>query len=173
MQTSARVQAALDDLSARFPAGLKARVFYDSSSFVSSTINEVVKTLLDRVRAGRRGGVRLPRQRAGDDHPDGRHTGQPDRHVRRAAGLWLFRQYDLTARPGPGIGVVVDDAIVVVENVERVMEEEPELSPSRGDEKSDEQITGPVIAISLVLLSVFVPVASFPVCPALCSASSR
>ena len=46
MQTSARVSAALKELSSRFPDSIKARVFYDSSSFVSSTINEVVKTLL-------------------------------------------------------------------------------------------------------------------------------
>ena len=45
MQTSARISKALADLSVRFPESLKARVFYDSSSFVSSTINEVVKTL--------------------------------------------------------------------------------------------------------------------------------
>ena len=46
------------------------------------------------------------------------------------------------------IGIVVDDAIVVVENVERVMEEEPELSPARGDARGDGQITAPIIAIT-------------------------
>src|SRR3978361_706076 len=61
-----------------------------------------------------------------------------------------------------GIGVVVDDAIVVVENVERVMAEEPNLSPKEATIKAMNQITGPVIAISLVLLSVFVPVAFIP-----------
>src|SRR5208283_398627 len=61
-----------------------------------------------------------------------------------------------------GIGIVVDDAIVVVENVERVMEEEPELSPAEATKKAMAQITGPVIAITLVLLSVFVPVAFIP-----------
>ncbi len=61
-----------------------------------------------------------------------------------------------------GIGVVVDDAIVVVENVERVMAEEPDLSPAHATKKAMAQITGPVIAISLVLLSVFVPIAFIP-----------
>jgi len=60
------------------------------------------------------------------------------------------------------IGIVVDDAIVVVENVERVMEEEPELSPAEATKKAMTQITAPIIAISLVLLSVFVPVAFIP-----------
>ena len=60
------------------------------------------------------------------------------------------------------IGIVVDDAIVVVENVERVMEEEPELSPAEATKKAMAQITAPIIAITLVLLSVFVPVAFIP-----------
>jgi len=56
------------------------------------------------------------------------------------------------------IGIVVDDAIVVVENVERVMEEEPNLSPTAAAKKAMTQVTAPIIAITLVLLSVFVPV---------------
>src|SRR5262249_20745718 len=59
-------------------------------------------------------------------------------------------------------GIVVDDAIVVVENVERVMEEEPELSPADAAKKAMAQITAPIIAITLVLLSVFVPIAFIP-----------
>lgn len=57
---------------------------------------------------------------------------------------------------------MVDDAIVVVENVERTMEQEPSLSPSEATKKAMTQITGPIIAITLVLLSVFVPVAFIP-----------
>ena len=60
------------------------------------------------------------------------------------------------------IGIVVDDAIVVVENVERVMEEEPGLSPADATKKAMRQITGPIIAITFVLLSVFVPTAFLP-----------
>jgi hydrophobe/amphiphile efflux-1 (HAE1) family protein len=60
------------------------------------------------------------------------------------------------------IGIVVDDAIVVVENVERVMEERPDLSPSQATDLAMRQITGPIIAITLVLLSVFVPIAFMP-----------
>jgi multidrug efflux pump subunit AcrB len=54
---------------------------------------------------------------------------------------------------------VVDDAIVVVENVERVMEEHPELSPGDATKLAMREITAPIIAITLVLLSVFVPIA--------------
>ncbi len=60
------------------------------------------------------------------------------------------------------IGIVVDDAIVVVENVERVMEEHPELSPAEATKQAMAEITAPIIAITLVLLSVFVPVAFIP-----------
>ena len=60
------------------------------------------------------------------------------------------------------IGIVVDDAIVVVENVERVMEERPELSPADATKLAMREITAPIIAITLVLLSVFVPVAFIP-----------
>jgi hydrophobic/amphiphilic exporter-1 (mainly G- bacteria), HAE1 family len=60
------------------------------------------------------------------------------------------------------IGIVVDDAIVVIENVERVIEEEPELSIPDATKKAMAQITGPILAITMVLLSVFVPVAFIP-----------
>jgi hydrophobe/amphiphile efflux-1 (HAE1) family protein len=60
------------------------------------------------------------------------------------------------------IGIVVDDAIVVVENVERVMEEHPELAPAEATKLAMTEITAPIIAITLVLLSVFVPVAFIP-----------
>ena len=60
------------------------------------------------------------------------------------------------------IGIVVDDAIVVVENVEHVMEEHPELSPAEATKRAMAEITAPIIAITLVLLSVFVPVAFIP-----------
>lgn len=60
------------------------------------------------------------------------------------------------------IGIVVDDAIVVVEDVETVMHENPELSPHEAVSKSMNRITAPIIAITLVLLAVFVPVAFTP-----------
>ncbi|MGX8249748.1 efflux RND transporter permease subunit, partial [Escherichia coli] len=59
------------------------------------------------------------------------------------------------------IGLLVDDAIVVVENVERVMSEEG-LSPREATRKSMGQITGALIGIALVLSAVFVPMAFFP-----------
>src|SRR6185437_10611730 len=57
------------------------------------------------------------------------------------------------------VGIVVDDAIVVVENVERIMEEEPDLSPADAAKKAMAQVTAPIVGITLVLMSVFVPIA--------------
>jgi hydrophobe/amphiphile efflux-1 (HAE1) family protein len=60
------------------------------------------------------------------------------------------------------IGIVVDDAIVVVEAVEHILETEPNLTPAQAAEKAMSQVTAPIIAITLVLLSVFVPTAFIP-----------
>src|SRR4029078_13464711 len=60
------------------------------------------------------------------------------------------------------IGIVVDDAIVVVENVERVMREDQSLTPAQATKKAMGEITAPIIAITMVLLSVFVPVGFIP-----------
>ena len=162
VDTSARVSKALAEMSGRFPDSIKARVFYDSSTFVSETIDEVVKTLaiafvlvvavvfvfLGSLRATIIPMVAIPVSLIGT-----------------FAALLAFgfsaNTISLLAMV-LGIGVVVDDAIVVVENVERVMAAEPDLSPAEATKKAMDQITGPVIAISLVLLSVFVPVAFLP-----------
>jgi len=162
VDTSARVQAALDELSTRFPAGLHAKVFYDSSSFVADTIHEVLKTLgqafilvvlvvylfLGNLRATIIPTVAVPVSLIGTFA------------VLLAFG-YSANTVSLLALV-LAIGIVVDDAIVVVENVERVMEEEPDLTPAEATKKAMRQITGPVIAISLVLLSVFVPIAFIP-----------
>jgi hydrophobe/amphiphile efflux-1 (HAE1) family protein len=162
VQTSARVQAALDELGKRFPDGLQARVFYDSSSFVAATIVEVEKTLgiafalvvlvvflfLGNLRATIIPMVAIPVSLIGTFA------------ILLAAGF-SANTVSLLALV-LGIGVVVDDAIVVVENAERVMAEHPDMPPGEATKMAMRQITGPVIAISLVLLSVFVPVAFIP-----------
>jgi hydrophobe/amphiphile efflux-1 (HAE1) family protein len=162
VQTSARVQAVLDGLAPRFPPGLHARVFWDSSSFVADTINEVIKTLaeafvlvvlvvfvfLGNLRATIIPTVAVP--------------------VSLVATFVILLGFGFSANTVSllamvlAIGIVVDDAIVVVENVERVMEEEPELTPAEAVKKAMTQITAPIIAITLVLLSVFVPVGFIP-----------
>ncbi len=162
VQTSARVQAALDELSTRYPPGLKSTVFYNSSTFVSDTISEVIKTLgeafvlvvivvfffLGSFRATIIPTIAVP--------------------VSLIATFAVLLAIGYSANTVSllamvlAIGIVVDDAIVVVENVERVIEEEPELTPAEATKKAMGQITAPIIAITLVLLSVFVPIGFIP-----------
>ncbi|MSO90567.1 MAG: multidrug efflux RND transporter permease subunit [Acetobacteraceae bacterium] len=162
VDTAAAVRAALNELSGRFPEGMKYRVFYDSSLFISETIQGVIKTLteafilvvlvvflfLGNWRATLIPAIAVPVSLVGTFA------------VLLAMG-YSANTVSLLALV-LAIGIVVDDAIVVVENVERVMAEEPELSPVDATKKAMRQITGPVIAITLVLLSVFVPVAFIP-----------
>ena len=162
VDTSAAVRAALGQLSDRFPEGMKFRVFYDSSQFISETIQGVIKTLteafilvvvvvflfLGNLRATIIPAIAVPVSLIG------------------TFAVLLLMGYSANTvsllAMVLAIGIVVDDAIVVVENVERVMTEEPELSPADATKKAMRQITGPVIAITLVLLSVFVPVGFIP-----------
>ena len=160
--TSKRVATVLDNLGKRFPEGMKQVILYDSSGFVSDTIHEVIKTLaeafvlvvlvvflfLGNIRATIIPIVAVPVSLIGAFA------------VLLALGS-SANTVSLLAMV-MAIGIVVDDAIVVVENVERVMEEEPHLTPKEATKKAMAQITGPIIAITLVLLSVFVPVAFIP-----------
>src|SRR6476659_8439230 len=160
--TAKAVQATLQKLSGRFPAGLTYLVQYDSTTFVSDTITEVLKTLgeafvlvvlvvflfLGNLRATIIPAVAVPVS------------------LISAFAVLLMLGYSANTvsllAMVLAIGIVVDDAIVVVENVERVMEEEPDLSPAAATKKAMTQITAPIIAITLVLLSVFVPIAFIP-----------
>jgi hydrophobe/amphiphile efflux-1 (HAE1) family protein len=160
--TAKAVQATLQNLSGRFPTGLTYLVQYDSTTFVTDTITEVLRTLgeafvlvvivvflfLGNLRATIIPAIAVPVSLIG------------------AFAVLLMLGYSANTvsllAMVLAIGIVVDDAIVVVENVERVMEEEPELSPAEATKKAMAQITAPIIAITLVLLSVFVPVAFIP-----------
>ncbi len=162
VSTASAVRATLARVTARFPAGLHARVMYDSTVFVSDTIHEVLKTLAEAfglvvlvvfLFLGSLRATVIP------------IVAVPVSLIGTFAGLlalgYSVNTVTLLAMV-LSIGIVVDDAIVVVENVERVMAEEPLLSPAAATLKAMRQITGPIIAISLVLLSVFVPVGFIP-----------
>jgi hydrophobe/amphiphile efflux-1 (HAE1) family protein len=162
VQTAAQVVAALDRLSQRFPPGLKYLVNYDTTTFVRATIRDVLITLviafalvvvvvfvfLGSLRATLIPAIAVPVSVIGTFA------------VLLAMG-YSANTISLLAMV-LAIGILVDDAIVVVENVERVMEEEPGLSPADATKKAMTEITAPIIAITLVLLSVFVPIAFIP-----------
>ena len=162
VQTANAVDRTLARLSKRFPADLKFQIVYDSTVFVDDTIHEVLWTLgeafilvivvvflfLGNLRATIIPAVAVPVSLIGT-------------FAALLAVGYSANTVSLLAMV-LAIGIVVDDAIVVVENVERVMEEEPDLTPAEATLKAMVQITGPIIAISLVLLSVFVPVGFIP-----------
>src|SRR5215469_6645753 len=159
---AAAVKANLDRLSKRFPPGLKYLVNYDTTTFVQATIHDVLITLLiafvlvvivvfvflGSLRATVIPAIAVPVSVIGTFA------------VLLAVGF-SANTISLLAMV-LAIGILVDDAIVVVENVERVMEEEPNLSPADATKKAMTEITAPIVAITLVLLSVFVPIAFIP-----------
>ena len=160
--TLKNVRAKLEAAEKRFPEDLAWKVTYDPTEFVTDTIHEVQKTLIEAfilvvivvylflgsVRATLIPTFAVPVSLIGT-------------FIVLLAIGYSANTVSLLAIV-LAIGIVVDDAIVVVENVERVMEEHPELSPADATKQAMQEITAPIIAITLVLLSVFVPVAFIP-----------
>ena len=160
ISTSEAVQATINRLSSTFPEGVKAVYPYDTTPFVRLSIEEVVKTLLEAiVLVFIVMFVFLQNLRA---------TLIPT----LAVPVVLLGTFGVLAVLGYSIntltmfamvlaiGLLVDDAIVVVENVERVMQEEG-LSPKEATRKSMDEITGALVGIATVLSAVFVPMAFF------------
>ncbi len=156
------VKQVMKDAAQNFPDGLAWKVTYDPTTFVTDTIHEVQKTLVEafilvvlvvylflgNLRATLIPTIAVPVSLIGTFI------------VLNAIG-YSANTVSLLALV-LAIGIVVDDAIVVVEAVEQVMERHPELSPAEATKVAMGQIFAPIIAITLVLLSVFVPVAFIP-----------
>src|SRR5204863_5796834 len=156
------VNETLEQLKQRFPDDVEYAMFWDATVFVTSTVAEVVRTLviafvlvaivvflfLGKLRTTLIPLIAVPVSIIG------------------AFAVMLIIGYSANTVSllalVLAIGIVVDDAIVVIENVERIIEEEPELSIPDATKKAMAEITGPIVAITLVLLSVFVPVAFIP-----------
>ncbi len=111
-------------------------------------------------RAGLRGDADLFAEFPRHPHSHHRRARGAARHVRCAGGTWLFHQHADHAGHGAGRRPAVDDAIVVVENVDRLMHDEG-LSPKEASRKSMDEISGALIGIALVLAAVFLPMAFF------------
>lgn len=158
LATAAGVRARMAELARYFPAGMEWLVPYDTTRFIELSIREVVKTLAEAAvlvvlvmflflgswRATLVPAVVVPISLLGG-----------------MVGLYLFgfsiNVLTLFAMV-LAIGIVVDDAIVVVENVERILRTEG-LPPREATRRAMGQITGAIVAISLVLSAVFVPMA--------------
>jgi multidrug efflux pump len=160
LETADRIRAKLDEMQPYFPAGVQYVVPYDTTPFVKISIEEVVKTLIEAVvlvflvmylflqnfRATLIPTIAVPVVLLGTFA------------IMSAAGFSIntLTMFGMVL----AIGLLVDDAIVVVENVERVMSEEG-LSPKEATKRSMGQITGALVGIGLVLSAVFVPMAFF------------
>ncbi|MYM25220.1 efflux RND transporter permease subunit [Duganella sp. FT135W] len=160
LQTATAVKDKMEQLAKYFPPGVKYTIPYDTSLFVKISIEEVVKTLLEAVLL-----VFLVMYLFLQNI---RYTLIPTIVVPVAlmgtfAAMQLFG-FSINVLTMFGmvlaIGILVDDAIVVVENVERIMSEEG-LSPRDATRKAMSQITGAIIGITLVLVAVFIPMAFF------------
>ncbi|MCP5307837.1 efflux RND transporter permease subunit [Cognatazoarcus halotolerans] len=160
LDTATAVRARLDQMERYFPAGVKYVVPYDTTPFVKISIQEVVKTLVEAVilvflvmylflqnlRATLIPTIAVPVVLLGTFG------------VMAAFGFSIntLTMFGMVL----AIGLLVDDAIVVVENVERVMTEDG-LPPKEATKRSMGQITGALVGIGLVLSAVFVPMAFF------------
>ena len=160
METAELVLQRLDELSQYFPHGLEYKVAYETASFVKASILDVVKTLLEAIalvfvvmylflqnfRATLIPTIAVPVVLLG------------------TFGVLYTFGYSINTLTMfamvLAIGLLVDDAIVVVENVERIMSEEG-LSPREATRKSMGQIQGALVGIAMVLSAVFVPMAFF------------
>lgn len=159
LQTMKALQAELTLAQTSFPEGVTWEMPYDTTKFVSASIDEVVHTLLVAVvlvlvivylflQSWRATLIPL--------------LAVPVSIIGSFAGM-LALGFSINTLTLFGlvlaIGIVVDDAIIVVENVERIMSENKGMSVHRATVKAMEQVTGPIIAVVLVLTAVFVPVA--------------
>ena len=157
MEVAKSVKEAMEEISKNFPEGMSYEIPFDMTTYISESIHEVYKTLFEALilviivvylslqswRATVIPLVAVPISLIG------------------TFGFMLIFGFSLNILTLLGlvlaISIVVDDAIVVVENVERIMEEE-KLSPYQATKKAMEGLTGAIIATSLVLAAVFVPV---------------
>ncbi|MBX9836088.1 MAG: efflux RND transporter permease subunit, partial [Burkholderiaceae bacterium] len=160
LATAKAVRAKMDELQRFFPNGVSYSIPYDSSGFVKISISQVAQTLIEAVVL-----VFLVMFLFLQNI---RYTIIPTLVVPIALlgtfGTLLALGFSINVLTMFGmvlvIGIVVDDAIVVVENVERIMSEEG-LPPLEATRKAMGQISGAIIGVTLVLISVFVPLAFF------------
>jgi multidrug efflux pump len=158
LEVAKSVRAQMVELKARFPEGVQYLIPFDTTRFVQESIKEVIKTLLEAaVLVILVVFVFLQNWRATLIPV----IAVPVSLIGAFAGLYMFHFTINTLTLFAIVlatGIVVDDAIVVLENVERLMAEK-RLTPKEAAIESMREVTGAIIAIELVLCSVFIPVA--------------
>jgi len=161
VETMQSVRAAIQDLSKRFPSDMTYNMNYDTTRFINVSIDELVETLIIAIllvlvvvfvflqdwRATMIPAIAVPVSLIGTFA------------AMKALGFTI----NITTLFGLilAIGIVVDDAIIVVENVYRLMHDEG-LAPKEAATKTMAQVSGPIVSTTLVLMSVFIPVSFLP-----------
>ena len=158
LATAQAVNAKLDELSKNFPAGFKHTIAYNPTEFIEVSIQEVIKTFIEAMflviivmymflKSFRATVIPM--------------LAVPVSIIGTFGGLYamgfsinLITLFALIL----AIGIVVDDAIIVIENVERILHEEKDITVKEATYKAMEEVQTPVISIVLVLSAVFVPV---------------
>ncbi len=159
LQVSAELDKVLEKVAEKYPADVRQHTLYDTTKFVKASIDEVLKTLLEAIILvvliiyfflGNLRATIIP------------VLAIPVSLIGAFAGLYaagfsinLLTLFALIL----AIGLVVDDAIVVIENVERILRDKEGISVKEATTEAMREITGPVIAIVLVLCAVFIPTA--------------
>ena len=158
LDVAERVRVRMAELKKKFPEGMGYVIPFDTTKFVSASIDEVVKTLIEAMVLVLAVVYLFLQSWRATLIP---MVAVPISLIGTFAGLWLFgfsiNTLTLFAMV-LAIGIVVDDAIVVLENVERLMAEE-KLGPRDAAIKAMQEVSGALVAIVLVLCAVFVPVA--------------
>ncbi|PML09296.1 RND transporter [Vibrio breoganii] len=162
LESGGLVMEMLDNLSVNFPEGMEYESSYDTTIFVEESIKGVVKTLIEAIllviavtylflgsaRATLIPVVAIPVSLIGTFA------------VMQITGFTIntVTLFGLIL----AIGIVVDDAILVIENVDTTMRKDPSLTPRKATLMAMKEVTGPIVTSTLVLLAVFLPVAMLP-----------
>ena len=162
LSVASGISKKLEELKQRMPKDMAIQMMFDNAAFVRKSMNEIKTTLIEAfvlvmliiyLFLGSLKTTLIPL------------LAIPVSLIGAFAGMYAFgvtmNTVSLLALV-LAIGVVVDDAIVVVEDVEAVMKENPDEKPAKSVKKSMDRITNPIIATTLILLGVFIPVAFIP-----------
>ena len=158
LETAAQINKTMEELSKRFPEGITYEIPYDTTVFVNVSIEEVVHTFFEAVVLVIIVVYLFLQNMRATIIPI---LAVPVSIIGAFAGMYVLGfSINLLTLFGLilAIGIVVDDAIIVLENVERIMKEEG-LSPKDAAIKAMQEVSGPVVAVALVLSAVFLPIA--------------
>ena len=159
LDVAASVKAKLEELKPSFPPGVDYEITLDATEFINSSIEEVIHTFFEAMILVVLVVFMFLQKPKATLIP---LVAVPVSIIGTFIGMALFGfSINMLTMFGLvlAIGLVVDDAIVVIENVERIMQENPATNPREAAAEAMSEVTGPIVATMLVMIAVFVPVA--------------